>query len=110
MSYGESAVTYGESAIDLTMTWVQNGPVKYTVTLPAYIESCKICVYNTNNVWVHQVTVGNPSTIGANSYEFTTTRNNDYKLYLFNNGDPAYDAWIDGNNFNTPLSLVTTAL
>ena len=110
VSYGESAVTYGESAIDLTMTWVQNGPVKYSVTLPAYIESCKICVYNTNNVWVHQVTVGNPSTIGANSYEFTTTRNNDYKLYLFNNGDPAYNAWIDGSNFNTPLSLVTTAL
>lgn len=101
------AVVYNttDNVIDVTMTWLQNNPVKYKATLPAYIESCTICVYNTNNVYVHEV---NPTTqvIGTNSYQFSTTRGNGYSLYLFNNLDPAYDAWISGSAFNTPLSLV----
>ena len=101
------AVVYNttDNVIDVTMTWLQNSPVKYKATLPAYIESCTICVYNTNDVYVHEV---NPTTqvIGADSYQLSTTRGNGYSLYLFNNQDPAYDAWISGSAFNTPLSLV----
>ena len=111
VDYGEAAVTYSESAIDLTMTWVQNDPVKYTVTLPAYIESCKVCVYNTDGNWVTEV---NPNTqvVDSNSYQFPTARNNSYDLYLFNNYDPSYDAWVDTDNhrFVSPLSLVPTPI
>ena len=94
--------------IEVTMTWVSNEPVTYTATLPANIESCKICVYNTTNIWVHQVLIDQPGTpVAENSYEFTTSRNHEYELYLCNWGDPSYNAWVNGDSFNTPLSLVT---
>ena len=112
ITIGDS-VTYNTTLneIDVLMTWVTNDDgVTYTATLPAYIQSCKICIYNTNNAWVHQVHVdqeGYP--IDDDSYQFTTTREKTYKLYLFNNGDPAYGAWPENPEntaFNSPLSLV----
>ena len=91
------------------MTWVQNDPVKYTVTIPAYIESCKICVYNSENNWVHEVDLKSPGyPVGEESYQFTTSTENKYDLYLFNNGNPSYNAWINNGCMNSPLSLVVT--
>jgi hypothetical protein len=88
------------------MTWVTNdGGVKYTATLPAYIESCKVCIYNSNSVYVHAVNV-DTSSVDSDSYVLNSQKEHTYSLYLFNNGSPSYNAWISGGNMNTPLSLV----
>lgn len=102
-----------DGVIDVQMTWVKDDPAtEFTVTLPAYIESCKICVYNSDNVWVHQVHFNEQggSWIDGESSIFTTYRGYDYTLYLCNNYDPEYNAYIDGNNFNTPVSIVASYL
>lgn len=103
-----SSVTYDTTngVIDCLMAWVTNdGGVKYTATLPAYIESCKVCIYNSNDVYVHAVNV-NTSSVDSDSYVLNSQREHTYSLYLFNNGSPSYNAWISGGNMNTPLSLV----
>ena len=112
VSFGEDVAYNAESGIiDVRMTWVQNDPTTYTVTIPAYIKSCDVCVFNTNNAWVHKVDmVAEGYPIEGDAFKFSANPNNTYALYLYNNENPKYDAWFnDKGDFNTPLNLIVTA-
>ena len=104
-----AAVWYNAESgtIDTQMNWVKDGPTEYTVTLPAYIESCKMCIYNNDSVWVHQVHFNEKgeSYIDGESTIVTTSRGVEYNIYFCNSYDPSYNAWIGGSNYNTPMSI-----
>lgn len=105
----ETIYNVKDSIIDVKMSWKSNDDgVTYAATLPGYIESCKICVYNTNDAWVHQVEMSEGFPTEAESHVISVTKNYSYHLYLFNNENPEFGAYFsgDGKAFYTPLSLV----